>query len=454
MLNPLVTIYITNYNYQNFLKESIESVLSQTYKNYELIIIDDGSEDKSIDIINKYRRISNIQIVRQKRRGLNRSNNVAIKKSKGKYLIRLDADDYFKKNAIEEMVTVLESDLDCSLVFPDYHLVDSNGSIIRTIQRHNFNNNVELFDQPAHGACTMFRLDVLKMIGGYDEHFDRQDGYDIWLKIIGNYKVKNINKPLFFYRQHGNNLTKNNSILLKTRAKIKEKYIKINKIEIPRVLTIIPSRGTSKEIFPNPLKIFGNKTLIDWTLESIVLSNFSENVMLTTPDQKLIDYVASKFPKIISIKRKNELARLNLGLEETINESIQFFSKNFFLPDAILILYLEYPFKKYWQINEAVHTMKIFNVNMVDGIQIDDRFYYKHDGKGLKPIQENVMLRLERDELYRRVGGIHLMETKFFLKNKKMIAGKIGHIHFDELSSFQIKTKMDWEIGKFLTKKC
>ena len=124
------------------------------------------------------------------------------------------------------MVDKLDKNKDLALVFPDYTLVDKFGNKIRKIKRHNFDYEVKLFDQPAHGACTMIRLNILKELGGYDEEFDRQDGYSLWLKVIGNYKVKNINKSLFYYRQHSTNLTNNESKLLKIRSKIKSKAVK------------------------------------------------------------------------------------------------------------------------------------------------------------------------------------------------------------------------------------
>ena len=65
-----------------------------------------------------------------------------------------------------------------------------------------------MLDLPAHGACTLFKIETLKKIGGYDEEFNCQDGYDVWLKIINNFKISNINKPLFYYRQHSSSLTK------------------------------------------------------------------------------------------------------------------------------------------------------------------------------------------------------------------------------------------------------
>ena len=226
-MNPsLISIYITNHNYGKYIRQSIESVLNQTYQEIELLIIDDGSTDNSKDVISNYTRHDKVQIKYQKRKGLNVCNNIALKNAKGRYMIRLDADDYLMTDAIEKMVRVLDENQSCALVFPDYHLVDSDGMIIRTVFRHDFNDNVTLFDLPAHGACTMIRKSVLDIISGYDEEFDRQDGYDLWLKVIHKYKIKNINTPLFCYRQHNSNLTKNDTELLRTRAKIKAKHIK------------------------------------------------------------------------------------------------------------------------------------------------------------------------------------------------------------------------------------
>jgi len=453
MSKTLVTIYITNHNYGRFIKQSIDSVLNQSYQDFELLIIDDGSTDNSVDVMNNYLNHKKIQIIQQDNKGLNATNNIALKKSNGNYIIRLDADDYFLSDAIENMVQVLDNNQNTALVFPDYHSVDPDGIIIRTVRRHNFNDDVTLFDQPAHGACTMIRKSILIEVGGYDEEFDRQDGYDLWLKIFRNYKVKNINKPLFCYRQHSNNLTKNDIDLFRTRAKIKAKHIKNGNYKALDILTIIPVRGPLIDISSNPLAKLGNKPLIDWSIDSALESEYSKNIIVSTPDLNVQNYVKERYANKITIVNRNpELARINVGIEDTVKETLSFYTNKRSLPDAIVILYIDYPFKQPWQINETVHTMQIFNVDVVDGIRLDDRFYYKHDGGGLKPIIEGGGLHLERDELYRRIGGIHLINTKFFIKHHKMIAGTIGHIHFDQLTGFQIKTKLDWKIVQSLVK--
>ena len=196
--NPLITVYITNYNYGNFIKKAIKSVLNQSFKDFELIIIDDGSKDKSIKIIKEFENKKNIKIVIQKNKGLIVSNNLALRLSRAKYIMRLDSDDWLDPYALEIMSNVLERNKKISLVFPDYYEVNKNGKILKQIIRHDF-NKVKLLDQPAHGACTMIRKENLIDIGGYDEEFSCQDGYYLWLKFIKKYMVKNINLPLLFY---------------------------------------------------------------------------------------------------------------------------------------------------------------------------------------------------------------------------------------------------------------
>ena len=99
---PLVTVYITkNYNYGSYIKEAI-SVLNQSFKDIELIIIDDGSSDNSREIIESYMQLNHVRVIFQKIKGLNITNNIAMRLARGKYLVRLDADDYFREDAIQK----------------------------------------------------------------------------------------------------------------------------------------------------------------------------------------------------------------------------------------------------------------------------------------------------------------------------------------------------------------
>ena len=129
--NILITVYIVNHNYGKYLEQAINSVLRQTIQNYEIIIIDNDSKDDSVEIISKFLKKKKISVVFQKNIGLNATNNVAIKMAKGKYIMRLDADDYLDPNALQLMSSKLEKKKELGLVFPDYYTVDQDSNIIR-----------------------------------------------------------------------------------------------------------------------------------------------------------------------------------------------------------------------------------------------------------------------------------------------------------------------------------
>jgi len=448
---PLITVYIANYNYSKYLERSIKSILNQTFQNFELFIIDDGSTDNSREIIKRYEENEKVYTVFQRNKGLNRTNNVALKLSRAKYIMRLDADDFLDVHAIEIMVSELEKNPECAIVFPDYYLIDEYDNITGHIRRHDFENDVSLPDQPAHGACTMIRRDVLLSIGGYDEKFDRQDGYDLWLNIIGKYPVRNINLPLFYYRQHDTNLTGNEGQLLKTRAEIKASHVREMNLRPLSTLAIIPVRGNLIDPRSFPLSKLGDKCLIDWTLGAALESKTITDVLVSTPDLNVQKYVRDNYrDRVIVYERTKELARINVPLEPSLLETIEFYSAQNKLPDLLAVLFIEAPFRNSLNIDEAIHTMRLYDVDVVDGIREEDDIFYFHNGHGLQPWNVNSGLRLERDNLFKRAGGLHLVRRDFVERGNKMLSGRIGHVLLSQKAAFVIRSEIDWQVAQFL----
>ena len=241
----LISVYLLNYNYAKYIEKSIKSVLNQTFKNFELIIIDDGSTDNSKKLIAKYSEHPKIRIIYQKNKGLISSSNIAIKASLGEFIIRLDADDYFDKNALSILYSEIKKDKNIGIVYPNFYEVDENSNIISVV-RKDLSKGKKIKDNPGHGACCLIRKNFLLSENLYDEKFDRQDGYNLWYKFYQKYKIKYVELPLFYYRQHKNNLTKNSSDLLKTRSKIINNfYRKEKKLNDEDIVCFIPVRGPS-----------------------------------------------------------------------------------------------------------------------------------------------------------------------------------------------------------------
>ncbi len=444
--NPLITIYITNHNYGKFLNKSINSVLNQTYTNYELIIIDDGSTDTSKKIIEKYKNLRNIKIIFQKNKGLVVSNNIALKLSKGDYITRLDADDWLDENFLQVMVNELKKDPKIGMIFCNYFLVNSKGLIQSQFLRHDF-KNVKLLDQPAHGACSVINVKCLKLIGGYDERFKSQDGVDIWIRLIQKYKVKNINLPLFYYRQHGKNLTTNTRKLFHSRDKIFDKNVK-NKKKIKNTVCIIPIRGNKEDSIA--LKKINSVTILKKLILELKKTKKIKKIIISSPDDKIINYVKKNFKNdVLTQKRSDDLAGFNTPIYKTLISIIKNSQKKFKI-DSILQVTVDHPLLNSQNFESAINIMNIFDSDEVLAVKKEtDNFFY-HNGKGLIPFRKSSNLVLEREEVYRHITSLHLYTKKCLLNYEKK--RKIGHVILDDISSFRVRSNEDLIFAQTLIK--
>lgn len=431
-----VTVYIVNRNYENYIIESINSVLKQTYKNYELIIIDDASTDGSKDLIFRFVNYKKIRLIFNKnRKGLVKNCNIAIRAAKGKYVIRLDADDILKKNAVELLYKEISKDKKIGLVFPDYFYINNLGKIIGQ-QNQNFSNKSKFNSQKVpHGACSIINKNFLFEVGLYDEKIDRQDGYDLWFKFLDYYKISHLRKPLFFYRQHNQNLTKDKKTLLESRYKIFKRNIK-KKPNNKKLINcaIIPVRGSSISQSCLSMEKYKGKTLLDIMIQKIIKQKFIKYTIVLTSDKNLLKYLKKKkYKKIKFYERDLEQSLENRNYRDGIIKAVK--SHNI-KTDNLFILNFQYPLIDEFYYEMALTTLKMHNFDKVISVLPDNEtHFYKEDKSGLKIISNsrNKLLKLERDNIFVEAGGIALENYKSFLskKNKK----KIGKIVIDYNSS-------------------
>jgi len=450
---PKITVYITNNNYGRYIRQAIESVLDQSLQDFEILIIDDGSTDDSRSIIEQYEGHPNINVVYQQKQGLTVTNNIALKLARGEFITRLDADDYFTKDALKLLYREFENE-QIGMVFGDWYLMDEAGEITGVEQRHDFKEDVTLHDQPAHGACTMFRTRCLKEIGGYDETITRQDGYELWLRFIEQYEIRNINVPIFYYRQHSMSLTKDEVRLLDTRAEILRKHAsrKNDKVK-PSVLAIIPIRGSALDHRSRPFETVGGKYLIDRTIEVVNSAEGISKVVITTPDNKIIDHIESQYSysdDIIALHRPVELARINTPIQDTIGHVL-----DAVLPDAKYDYFfgfsIETPFKRKELIESGISIASIFDVDTVIGVRPNSKKHFKHNGAGLHPVEDTTeFLRLENKQIFTKASGYLLRSISSYLDSRKMIGEQIGHVIFDQQAMFEIENQIDIGIANFI----
>jgi glycosyltransferase involved in cell wall biosynthesis len=209
--NPKVTILMSVYNSEKYLREAINSILGQTFKDFEFLIIDDGSKDGSVDIIRSYAdpRIRFIQ--NDKNIGLTRSLNKGLKLARGEYIARMDGDDIALSDRLEKQVSFLDKYEDIKLVGSSYYEIDENDKVVGHVDCLTNNDDIQRrFLLPNNCFChpsTMFRKECIEKVGTYREFFKYSQDYDLWRRIAEEYNVANIGEPLLKWRISHNSIS-------------------------------------------------------------------------------------------------------------------------------------------------------------------------------------------------------------------------------------------------------
>ncbi len=450
---PKITVYIPTHNYAKYIDQAIHSVLKQTMHDWELIIINDGSTDNTSEKLYKYKNHNKIKIIEQSKRGLNITNNIAIRLSCGQYIIRLDADDYFDENALHLLSNILDTKPEIGLVYPDYYEVDNTGEIIKLVRRSKIGSEVELLDLPAHGACTLFRKSCLVDIGGYSENYDCQDCYDVWLKFIKKFKPYNINIPLFYYRQHHGSLTRNQKKIYETRRLIKREFVKNNKSIRPlNILGVIPVIRRSTLAYSDPFHILAGKPLIWYTLNEAVKSKLLSRIVVSSDDDKVIKYTQS-FNYITTIKRKQDLSTTTTQMYSIVNFVLDQLKKDYhYKPDAVCTLYINTPLRMAKHIDKAIDTLSIFDIDSVISVEEELALCHQHGKYGLVPIAKSRDLRIERKSIYKENGAIYLSKSSV-IRSNKLVGEKLGHIIMLPEESVRINSEYSVWLAEMIIKK-
>ena len=194
------------YNNERFISEAIQSVINQTHKRWELVIIDDGSTDKTSDISKRYAlQDKRIKYHRnEKNLGIPKSRNIALKLSKGKYIGHIDSDDKLEKNALSEFNIFLNRNK-VDLVYSNFYICDSKLKIIgRYDSREPTKKTFKT--KPNFSHMVLYRKDEAIRLGGFNEKHDTCTDCELLLMFASkNKKIMRLDKSLYHYRKHDNN---------------------------------------------------------------------------------------------------------------------------------------------------------------------------------------------------------------------------------------------------------
>jgi len=189
----LITILINSYNGERTIFETIKSALAQTYKNYEILIIDDASTDDTVNLIRKFKSKKIRLYVNNKNIGLGKSRLLAHSKIKGKYICVLDQDDLWNKNKIETQLKIFLENKKIGLVATGYKLINEKNEIISSENKYydlkNFKNHLSYKNIFAHSTI-MYRKKYAESVGWYSKEFVYAQDFDLIVKILKKYEFK------------------------------------------------------------------------------------------------------------------------------------------------------------------------------------------------------------------------------------------------------------------------
>lgn len=201
---PLVTVSMPAFNSERYIAEAIESILAQNYKNFELIIVDDGSTDQTREIVERYSDPRIVKIFSDQNRGLITTRNLIASIAKGKYLALLDADDRAFPERLQLQVDFLESNAADICGADHWTLNQANGEMKRSKQRHTDSDIRALLSicSPLCNPAIMGRLEIFKQFP-YKSSYMHAEDYCLWAEIaLAGYRFANIERKLIVYRLH------------------------------------------------------------------------------------------------------------------------------------------------------------------------------------------------------------------------------------------------------------
>jgi len=229
----LVTFLITTYNSGQWINECLNSILNQTYKNLQVLIIDDGSEDNTVDRI-KQMSDKRIELYFKEHSGISKSLNFALDKIKGTYIARLGADDICTNIRIEKQLDFLKRNNSYGIVGSNFILVDAGGKEIFKVKLPQKDEWIR--DQMHRRCCVwdgsiLLRKEILTLANGYDENRNSSEDWEFYLRVLNKTKLYNIQEYLSYKRIHTSNISltpdavkESEKVLLKYNNELIENY--------------------------------------------------------------------------------------------------------------------------------------------------------------------------------------------------------------------------------------
>jgi glycosyltransferase involved in cell wall biosynthesis len=250
-MTPLISVIIPTYNSAKYLPETLESVLKQTFKDFEIIVVDDGSSDHTPDVIKPY--LDRVKYVQKSNGGPASARNLGLTHAKGEFVAFLDADDIWNSKKLEQQIKIMQSMPEVGIVHTGVQVIDADGQEVLLNHKDRKDSKtysfMDLFNKNKIATSSVLvRAECFKKVGAFDENPEiiSLEDYDLWLRIAAQYKIYFLAEPLLEYRIHNQGISQNiqrsyraeEKVVLDNAKRFNQKFPYIRKILSKRLSQI------------------------------------------------------------------------------------------------------------------------------------------------------------------------------------------------------------------------
>jgi glycosyltransferase involved in cell wall biosynthesis len=223
--SPAISVLMSVFNGEKYLAECVESILAQSFKDFEFLIIDDGSRDGSVEILRKYEQQDpRIKLTVRPNKGLTRTLNELFAQSHGRFLARMDCDDVAMPERFEKQIAALEADPSLVCVGGCFQLIDADGRPLTTLKPPADDAEIQRHALAGHGSIchptAMIRREALEKINGYCEDFRTAQDLDLWLRLGEVGKLGNVQSAVLRFRMHEGSVSETRRVEQRASAKL------------------------------------------------------------------------------------------------------------------------------------------------------------------------------------------------------------------------------------------
>ncbi len=223
--SPIVSVVMAVYNAEQYVAQTVESILTQTFVDFEFIILDDGSTDRSLKILEAYAaKDERIRLSTRANKGVSATRNEMLAKAEGEFIAVMDADDIALPERLALQVEFLQSHPDVVCVGGAHEMIDEKGRLLTRLELPLDNDEIQQMILAGHGAichpCAMIRRTSMIEVGGYDEELVAAHDMDLWLKLGEIGVLVNMKETLLKYRLNTNSVSGKNYILQRRESQI------------------------------------------------------------------------------------------------------------------------------------------------------------------------------------------------------------------------------------------